>query len=348
MSPGGLKSPVTPIWRGCRPRTFASGVLSPLGPWIAATGRRQRTPPFRPPGPSPGGSEVCRWPRCGAPQRPALGLRGRAVGAAAHARSATCRRPSAGRPAADCITPRRCKVAGADGSAANEMPSERVGQPRPGAARTRRGTRGASQATCARVCGTAASLHRHHAARHGCRGGGLGGAHIRRSDQPRTAHAGSSSRGAGAHNGAQEARGHLHVLRSAPAAGCREPGASPLRARPPGRLQARAPAARGLSGEPEGVGRLRTSDAALCWALCHFRAAVAACGHGGRAAAAGGQHTRVCRRIRCPFLVLCARTSWLSKRYPNPPSQERPLPKDHTAAARSAPAPFRTATGAGI
>ena len=48
------------------------------------------------------------------------------------------------------------------------------------------------------------------------------------------------SRGAGAHNGAQEARGHLHVLRSAPAAGCREPGASPLRARPPGR-QARAP-----------------------------------------------------------------------------------------------------------
>ena len=50
---GGLKSPVTPIWRSCRPRTFASGVLSPLGPWIAATGRRQRTPPFRPPGPSP-------------------------------------------------------------------------------------------------------------------------------------------------------------------------------------------------------------------------------------------------------------------------------------------------------
>ena len=50
------------------------------------------------------------------------------------------------------------------------------------------------------------------------------------------------SRGAGAHNGAHEARGHLHVLRSAPEAGCREPGASPLRARPPGRLQARAPA----------------------------------------------------------------------------------------------------------
>ena len=92
-----------------------------------------------------GRSEVCRWPRCGAPQRPALGLRGRAVGAAAHARLATCRRPSAGRPAADCITPRRCKVAGADGSATNEMPSERAGQPRPGAARTRRGTRGASQ-----------------------------------------------------------------------------------------------------------------------------------------------------------------------------------------------------------
>ena len=158
--PGGLKSPVTPIWRGCRPRTFASGVLSPLGPWIAAAGRRQRTPPFRPPGPSPGGSEVCRWPRCGAPQRPALGLRGRAVGAAAHARSATCRRPSAGRPAADCITPRRCKVAGADGSATNEMPSERAGQPRPGAARTRRGTRGASQGNLRarlRHCGVSSS-----------------------------------------------------------------------------------------------------------------------------------------------------------------------------------------------
>ena len=70
--PAGLKSPVTPIWRHCRPRTFASGVLSPLGPWIAAAGRRQRTPPFRPPGPSPSGSEVCHWPRCGAPQRPAL------------------------------------------------------------------------------------------------------------------------------------------------------------------------------------------------------------------------------------------------------------------------------------
>ena len=108
------------------------------------------------------------------------------------------------------------------------------------------------------------------------------------------------------------------------------------------------PAARGLSGEPEGVGRLRMSDAALCRALCHFRAAVAACGHGGRAAAAGGQHTRVCRRIRCPVLVLRTHTSWLSKRYPNPPSQERPLPKDHTAAARSAPAPFRTATSTGL
>ena len=158
--PGGLKSPVTPIWRGCRPRTFASGVLSPLGPWIAAAGRRQRTPPFRPPGPSPGGSEVCRWPRCGAPQRPALRLRGHAVCAAAHARPATCMRPSAGRPAADCTTPRRCKVAGADGSATNEMPSERAGQPRPGAARTRRGTRGASQGNLRarlRHCGVSSS-----------------------------------------------------------------------------------------------------------------------------------------------------------------------------------------------
>ena len=345
MVPGGLKSPVTPIWRGCRPRTFASGVLSPLGPWIAATGRRQRTPPFRPPGPSPGGSEVCRWPRCGAPQRPALGLRGRAVGAAAHARSATCRRPSAGRPAADCITPRRCKVAGADGSATNEMPSERAGQPRPGAARTRRGTRGASQATCARVCGTAASLHRHHAARHGCRGGGLGGAHIRRSDQPRTAHAGSSSRGAGAHNGAQEARGHLHVLRSAPAAGCREPGASPLRARPPGRLQARAPC---CPWALRRAGRRRP--------IAHDRRGVVPgflpfqggrCGlRPRRAGSCGGRAAYP--RLSTHQVPLSRLVRWLSKRYPNPPSQERPLPKDHTAAARSAPAPFRTATSAGI
>ena len=65
------------------------------------------------------------------------------------------------------------------------------------------------------------------------------------------------------------------------------------------------PAARGLSGEPEGVGRLRMNDAALCRALCRFRTAAATCGHGGRAAA-GGQHTRVCRRIRSPFLVLLA------------------------------------------
>ena len=63
------------------------------------------------------------------------------------------------------------------------------------------------------------------------------------------------------------------------------------------------PAARGLSGEPDGVGRLRMNDAALCRALCRFRTAAATCGHGGRAAAAGGQYTRVCRRIRSPFLV---------------------------------------------
>ena len=33
---------------------------------------------------------------------------------------------------------------------------------------------------------------------------------------------------------------------------------------------------------------------------CHFKSAF---GHGGRAAVAGGQHARVCRRIRSPFLV---------------------------------------------
>ena len=72
------------------------------------------------------------------------------------------------------------------------------------------------------------------------------------------------------------------------------------------------PAAHGLSGEPEGVGRLRTSDVALCRARCQFMTAVAACGHGGRAAAAGGQHIRVCRRIRSPFLVFRTHTSRLS------------------------------------
>ncbi len=110
-------------------------------------------------------------------------------------------------------------------------------------------------------------------------------------------------------------------------------------------------AAHGLSGEPEGVGRLRTSDAASCRARCQFRTAVAACGHGRRAAAAGGQYIRVCRRIRSPFLVFLARrcTSWLSKRHLHPPGQERPLPQDHTAAStRSAPVPFRTAIGARV
>ena len=67
------------------------------------------------------------------------------------------------------------------------------------------------------------------------------------------------------------------------------------------------PAARGLSGEPEGVGRLRMNDAALCRALCRFRTAAAACGPGGRAAAAGAQDVRVCRRIRFPFLVFRTR-----------------------------------------
>ena len=108
------------------------------------------------------------------------------------------------------------------------------------------------------------------------------------------------------------------------------------------------PAVRGLSGEPEGVGRLRTNDAALCRALCRFRTAAAACGHGGRAAAAGAQDVRVCRRIRSPFLVFRTRASWLSKRYLYPPSQQRPLPKDHAASTSAALALFHTAVSAGI
>ena len=107
-------------------------------------------------------------------------------------------------------------------------------------------------------------------------------------------------------------------------------------------------AAHGLSNDAGGVGRLRTNGAAVWRALGQFGTAVAAGGHGGRAAASGGKHTCVCRRIRCPFLVLRTWTSWLSKRYLSPPSQERPLPKDHAASTRAAPAPFHTAISAGI
>ena len=107
-------------------------------------------------------------------------------------------------------------------------------------------------------------------------------------------------------------------------------------------------AARGPQTTPGGVGRLRTHGAAVWRALGQFGTAVAAGGHGGRTAASGGKHTCVCRRIRCPFLVLRTWTSWLSKRYLSPPSQDRPLPKAHAASTRAAPAPFRTAISAGI
>ena len=107
-------------------------------------------------------------------------------------------------------------------------------------------------------------------------------------------------------------------------------------------------AARGPQTTPGGVGRLRTNGAAVWRALGQFGTAVAAGGHGGRAAASGGKHTCVCRRIRCPFLVFRTHTSWLSKRYLSPPSQGRPLPKDHAASTRAAPAPFDTAINAGF
>ena len=107
-------------------------------------------------------------------------------------------------------------------------------------------------------------------------------------------------------------------------------------------------AAHGLSNDAGGVGRLRTNGAAVWRALGQFGTAVAAGGHGGRAAASGGKHTCVCRRIRCPFLVFRTHTSWLSKRYLSPPSQGRPLPKDHAASTRAAPAPFDTAINAGF
>ena len=53
-------------------------------------------------------------------------------------------------------------------------------------------------------------------------------------------------------------------------------------------------AARGPQTTPGGVGRLRTNGAAVWRALGQFGTAVAAGGHGGRAAASGGKHTCVC------------------------------------------------------
>ena len=154
------------------------------------------------------------------------------------------------------------------------------------------------------------------------------------------------SRGAGAHNGAQEARGHLHALRSAPEAGCREPGASPLRARPPGRLQARAPACcpRALrrAGRRRPIAHERRGFVPGSLAFQGGR-----CGLWPRRAGSCGGRAAY-PRLSTHQVPLSRLVRWLSKRYPNPPSQERPLPKDHTAAARSAPAPFRTATSAGI
>ena len=148
--------------------------------------------------------------------------------------------------------------------------------------------------------------------------------------------------------GAQEARGRLQGLRSTPATGCRELGASPLGARLPGRLQARAPACcpRALRR----AGRRRP--------IAHERRGVVLGSlpfQGGRcglwprrAGSCGGWAAYPRLSTHQVPLSRLARASWLSKRYPNPPSQERPLPKDHTAAARSAPAPFRTATSAGL
>ena len=192
--PGGLKSPVTPIWRGCRPRTFASGVLSPLGPWIAAAGRRQRTPPFRPPGPSPADPRSAAGRDAGR----CSGLRSACAAVRLAPRPTPVRRRACSSPQAapPPIAPRRDAARSPEPTARRPMRCRRsarvsrvLGRRAPGAA-----PEGRPRATCARVCGTAASLHRHHAARHGCRGGGLGGAraNIRRSDQPRTAHAGSS------------------------------------------------------------------------------------------------------------------------------------------------------------
>ena len=63
------------------------------------------------------------------------------------------------------------------------------------------------------------------------------------------------------------------------------------------------PAAHGLSGDAGRCLRLRTTDAAVWRAVGQFWTAVAAGGHRGRTVAAGGKHTRVCRRIWSAFLV---------------------------------------------
>ena len=149
--------------------------------------------------------------------------------------------------------------------------------------------------------------------------------------------------------GRQEARGYLCGLPSTPAADCRELGGSPLRARPPGRLQARAPACcpralrragrrRPIAHERRGFvpGSLSVQDG-----RCDLRPRrEGRCG--GRAA-----HPRLSTH-QVPLSRLRPRTSWVSKRYLNPPSQQRPLPKDLAASTRSAPAPFHTAISADI
>ncbi len=117
-------------------------------------------------------------------------------------------------------------------------------------------------------------------------------------------------------------------------------------ARPAARPSARAGSCLLPAGSQ--ASRKASADCACTTRLCRFRTAAAACGHGGRAAAAGAQDVRVCRRIRSPFLVFRTPASWLSKRYLYPPSQQRPLPKDHAASTRAALAPFHTAISASI
>ena len=69
----------------------------------------------------------------------------------------------------------------------------------------------------------------------------------------------------------------------------------------------------GAQATHEAGGRLCTNDAAVWRAVGKFGTAVAPCVHGGRAAATGGKHTRVCRRSRSASLIfrgqsLCTRT----------------------------------------
>ena len=149
--------------------------------------------------------------------------------------------------------------------------------------------------------------------------------------------------------GRQEARGYLCGLPSTPAADCRELGGSPLRARPPGRLQARAPACcpralrragrrRPIAHERRGFvpGSLSVQDG-----RCDLRPR--------REGRCGGRavHPRLSTH-QVPLSRLAHTYQLALSKRSLSPKQTAPAPKGSRWRTRSAPVPFRTAIGAGV